>query len=89
MPALSKNSIEGTTGTVLEATRTALMNAAATLVANLEDIPGVEDYSPVVAVMSAGSATAVRPSEIRVGNHWDVQRRRQDQAVETYSSVAL
>jgi hypothetical protein len=89
MPALSKNAIDGTNGTVASATRTGLRDAAATLVANLENLPGTEEYTTLVAVMSAGSETAVRPSEIRVGDHWDVQRRRQDQALEVYSSVAL
>jgi len=89
VPALSLAQIDGAGGTVVSAGAIALRDAAATLVANLENLPGTEEYSTLVAVMSAGSATAVRPSEVRVGNLWDVQKRRQDQALETYSSVAL
>jgi hypothetical protein len=61
----------------------------ATLITNMQDIPGVEDYGPIVSVLSAGSATAVRPAQVRVGDHFDVQRRRQHQVPETYSSVSL
>lgn len=89
LPALSSTQIEITDGTLKSSARTALRDAAATLVTNVENIPGIEDFGPMLSVLSAGSATAVRPSEVRVGNHWDVQKRRQDQALETYSSVAL
>jgi hypothetical protein len=46
-------------------------------------------FSPLVIVTSAGNATAVRPSQVRVGNHIDVQRRRQAQVKETYAAAAL
>lgn len=69
--------------------QTGLSNAAAALITNLENVGGVEDYSPLVMVQSAGQATAVRPFEVRVGSHWDSQRRRQAQAPETYTSVVL
>jgi hypothetical protein len=65
------------------------MAAFATLIANVEDMPGTEDYGPLVSVMSANSDTAVRPSEIRCGNHFDVQRRRQHQVAEAYAITAL
>jgi hypothetical protein len=89
IPALSKNAIVGTTGLVLDTVATLLRDSAATLVTNLENLPGTEDYTTLLGVMSAGSSTAVRPSQVRVGDHFDVQRRRQDQAVETYSVAAL
>lgn len=89
IPALALTQVDGANGTVLAAAQTSLKTWAGTLVTNLENLPGVEEYSTLVGVMSAGSSTAVRPSEVRVGNHWDMQKRRQDQAVETYSSAAL
>ena len=89
VPALGKSGTVSGDGTVATACANALRDAMATLVSNLQDMPGTEEYGPIVAVMSAGSATAVRPSQVRVGSHMDVQRRRQHQALESYSSVAL
>jgi len=76
-------------GTVIDSARTTLVGAMQTLVTNLENIPGVEDFGPLVSVLSAGSATAVRPSQVRVGTHFDAQRRRQHQVAEVYTSGAL
>jgi len=53
---------------------------------NLDNRPGSPDYDSLVMVTSVGKATAVRPSQARVGNHADVQRRRQHQVQETYVS---
>lgn len=88
LPALNVGAVN-TNGTVVVSTRTALASAFATLITDLEDAPGDETITPIVMVTSAGKATAVRPSEIRVGDHFDAQRRRQHQAVETYSVTAL
>jgi hypothetical protein len=89
MPALSVTNCSDNTGVVKSTTRTNLVGYLSTLVANLEDKPGVEDWGPIVSVMSAGSATAVRPSQVRVGSHFDAQRRRQHQVPEDYTSAAL
>ena len=70
-------------------TISALNTAFGTLIGNLQNMVGWNLYNPVVSVMSAGSATAHRPSEIRIGNHMDIQRRRVAQSPETYTSVAL
>lgn len=88
LPAISSGQIAND-GTVEAALRTAVNTATKAFIENLEDSPGAEDYGPIVSVMSAGSTHAVRPSEVRVGNHWDAQRRRQDQADEVYSTLAL
>jgi len=90
IPALSIGSsvIDGD-GAVSATFQSALRAAAATLVTSLEDSPGTEEYGALLMVTSAGSPTGVRPSQIRVGNHFDVQRRRQSQVVETYSTTAL
>jgi hypothetical protein len=89
IPGLTQAALTSADGTVASGTRTALRDAMATLITNMQDIPGVEDYGPIVSVLSAGSATAVRPAQVRVGDHFDVQRRRQHQVPETYSSVSL
>lgn len=89
LPGLSSTACLTGDGTVMSSCATALVNAAVTLVSNLQDIPGTEQYGPTVAVMSAGSSTAVRPSQVRVGNHFDAQRRRQHQVPESYTSGAL
>lgn len=89
LPAITGGSASDADGCVTSACRTALVNATVTLVSNLQDIPGTEQYGPTVAVMSAASSTAVRPSQIRVGNHFDSQRRRQHQVPETYTTGAL
>lgn len=81
--------VGATDGTVASASRTTFAGYLATLVTNLEDAPGTEEYGPVVMVTSAGSATAVRPSEVRVGSHFDAQRRRQHQVPETFTVQAL
>ena len=48
-----------------------------------------EEYTPVVTVMSAGGSVGVRPSQVRVGSHFDVQRRRQHQAIEAFTTVTI
>jgi hypothetical protein len=69
--------------------RTALLGYITTLVTNLENSPGTEVMTPLLMVTSAGAATAVRPQEARIGNHYDVQRRRQAQIKETYAVASL
>jgi hypothetical protein len=76
-------------GTVSSAAQSAFAAAMVTLVGNLDNPPGVEDYGPRTSVMSATSTTAVRPSQVRVGNHFDVQRRRQHQVAESYATSTL
>lgn len=51
---------------------------------------GVPDaYQPIVSIMSAGSATAVRPVEIRTGSRFDTIQSRRRQVAETYTTLAL
>lgn len=89
-PALSQSAgTINTDGTVATAAGTSLLAAMATFVTNLENSPGTEAYGPTVMVTSAGKSSGVRPSMIRVGNHFDVQKRRQAQIVETYQTTAL
>lgn len=76
-------------GTVVAASVTAFGAAFKTLVDSLNDAPGFTAYVPQVMVTSAGKPTGIRPSEVRVGSHFDVQRRRQAQVPEVYASTAL
>lgn len=94
IPALADaNDLDGTVkGTYIATFKT----AGATLIANLDNVPGTPVWGQVVAIMSAGFAepgtgarTAVRPSEVRVGSHFDAQRRRQNALPEVYTSQAL
>ena len=76
-------------GAVYSGLATSILGWTQTLIAALENAPGAEEYGPLVVVTSAGKSDGVRPVEIRVGSHWDVQRRRQTQATETYTSAAI
>ena len=76
-------------GTLASAFTTAARAAAVTLVHNLENLPGSPLYVPVVAIMSAGSATAVRPLEVRTGSRMDTIRSRREGVAETYTVTAL
>lgn len=88
LPGLN-TSVSATDGTVSSAFRSSAAGAMVTLISNLEDAPGTEEYGPLVMVTSAGSSVAVRPAEVRVGSHFDAQRRRQHQVPETYTVTAL
>lgn len=89
LPAPSTSAFLATDGTVTLSTRQTHVSYVSTLIANLQDIPGIETYGPTVAIGSASSLTFVRPTEVRIGSHFDAQRRRQDQAVESYYAAQL
>jgi hypothetical protein len=76
-------------GLVASATQTGIATALNTLVDNLDNRGGTPDYDGCVIVTSVGSSTAVRPSQARVGNHADVQRRRQSQVNESYVTQTI
>lgn len=76
-------------GKVGSAIRTSLATALHTLIKDLEDGPGLDTNKTNVVVMSAPNTTAVIPSEVRVGDHFDVQRRRQHQVTEVYTLQSL
>lgn len=89
IPALANNTIIASDGTVNGTPASTILTALQTLVNDLENAPGTEQMSPLVMVTSAGQSTAYRPSQLRVGNHFDAQRRRQHQVTETYTQVNL
>lgn len=88
-PALANTAIDPT-GIASPTMTTLFANSTKSLVDNLQSLPGLPgDHFPMLMVTSAGKEDAYRPAEIRVGNHLDVQRRRQHQTVETYTSLGL
>ena len=89
LPGISQGGALNTDGDILSSARTTLMNAMSTLVTNVENMSGTEDAGPIFAIGSASSTTFVRPSEVRVGAHFDAQRRRQHQVAEAYTTLPL
>jgi len=82
-------SAAATDGLVASATTTALSTALKTLVTNLDNRGGTPDYDACTIVTSVGKSTAVRPTQARVGNHFDVQRSRQHQVSEAYTTQTI
>lgn len=69
---------------------TSLNTAVKGLVDNLQNLSGVpQGYFPLVSICSNDDTTAIRPQTVRVGDHYDVQRRRQHQVAETFTYLAL
>lgn len=89
LPALTSTNGLETNGTVKSSWRSNIVSQASTLISNIENAPGTEVQTPLVAVMSANSQTAVRPTQVRVGSKWDTQRRRAQQVPETYTDLGL
>lgn len=85
-PSSSTAAAEGRLGSTA---RTACATGLHTLIKAIEDAPGVDVYKTNVVVMSAANTTAVIPTEVRVGDHFDAQRRRQHQVEENYLIQSL
>lgn len=68
---------------------TNLRTYAKALVDNLQNVPGTPVTIPIVAIMSAASATAVRPTQVRTGNRIDTIRSRREQVAESYTGLDL
>lgn len=88
IPAIGQNQVDSS-AVIGGSAGSGFRTAAATLIANLQDSPGIPQLVPVVAVMSANSATAVRPSQVRTGNRVDTIRSRREQVAEVYTSTDL
>lgn len=88
IPALGQNCLAAD-GTLTGSYTNALRSAMVTMIGSLQDAPGTPVYNPLVVVTSAGSATVVRPSEVRTGQRGDTIRSRREQVAETYTSTAL
>jgi hypothetical protein len=76
-------------GKVAAAAAGVLNTANKDLIDDLQGITGESTNQPIVVVTSAGQSTAIRPSYVRVGDHVDVQRRRQHQVTEGYTVLSL
>ena len=76
-------------GTVQGAAATTLRTAFKTLIDDLQNVTGTPDYIPIVSVMSAGSADAVRPYDVRTGHRLDTMQSRRRQAAESYTATNL
>ena len=88
LPAITQSQI-GSDGTVASTMRTVVIGHLQTLVNDLQNVPGLSTYQPILSVLSPGSPTAVRPSELRIGDRWDTQTRRRQQVPEAYTVQAL
>lgn len=88
LPALSAV-LGDASGTLDSSKRTTIVGQLKTLHDDFADLPGIDTYSCGVVICSANSTTAIIPKEARVGNHFDVQRRRQHQAEEAYTSLSV
>lgn len=89
--AVDMSSALASNGTINQTFREQVNTAAKALVDSLQAIDNTIPSSGqlLATVTSAGSVLGVRPSYVRVGNHFDAQRRRQHQAPESYSVTAL
>lgn len=88
LPGLVTSSI-ASDGTISSSLASPANTATKNLIDGLQGIQSPSPKMPLVAVTSAPKATAVRPQYVRVGCHADVQRRRQHQILETYTTLAL
>lgn len=82
-------SIIATDGTLATSSASTMRTAFKTCVDALQNLPGTPEAIPIVSVMSPGSATAVRPSQIRTGNRFDTIQSRRRQVAESYTTLAL
>ena len=90
LPGAAFNATAATEGKVSSAFRDNLCTWGKALVGAFEAAGGAHvDFVPIVAIGSATSATFYRPSQIRAGDHYDVQRRRQHQVAEVYTTQSL
>lgn len=89
LPGLASTTA-ATNGKVTSATQTDLSTALKAFIDNLQNLSGVpQGYFPLVSVCSNNDATAIRPQTVRIGDHFDVQRRRQHQIPENMVYLAL
>lgn len=88
LPAIAVDTLAAD-GVINPTPRANLAASGAQLVANLEAFPGIDTLNGTFVIMSAGSQSAVIPTQCRVGTHADSQRRRQDDIAETYTVVDL
>lgn len=88
LPAL--NTAYADPDAVLSTSRaTNLRTYAKSLIDGLQNPGGTPYTIPIVSIMSADSATAVRPTQVRTGNRIDTIRSRREQVAESYTGLDL
>jgi hypothetical protein len=85
IPALNVTAIKAD-GLVSANALNALSAGGQTLVTSLANMPGIDLQNSGLVIGSGASRIMVKPSECRVGDHVDAQRRRQHQAEELYTT---
>lgn len=88
LPALSTGLL-ASDGTIAATPANTLRSSFVTLVNNLQNVSGWSTYMPIVSILSAGSADAVRPSQVRTGNRFDTIQSRRRQVAEAYATTPL
>ena len=88
VPAVASTMNDGA-GSVASTPTTALLAALQTFVTDVETMNLWTGWKPCICVTSPGRGTVVRPTQVRIGNHFDVQTRRQDGVRETYTAASL
>lgn len=88
VPALG-TTILASDGQIATTPANSMRNAFKTLIDNLQAQPGLTANMPIFSIMSADSATAVRPVEVRSGSRLDTIQSRRRQVTETYTTTAL
>jgi hypothetical protein len=88
LPAVGANTIDSA-GTINGSVTNAIRPAFVTLVNDLQNLPGTPEQVPIVTIMSPGSATGVRPSQVRTGQRLDTIRSRREQVPEIYTPTDL
>lgn len=69
--------------------RSTILTAAKTMIDDLQNLPGLSNFTGLVVVQSAAATTAVRPVELRIGDRLDTIKSRRAQVEETYTDLAL
>ena len=85
VPALGGSAVFASNGMVGSTATTTLGNATRALLTSIGGIGG-GDVNTKVVVTSAGNDRYVLPSEVRIGNQADTQRRRRNGVRETYAT---
>lgn len=84
LPAIGTSHKEAD-GTVKSSSRNSLLGIWKTLHDDVANLPGVDTVDTGIIICSANSTSFYTPRDVRIGNHFDVQRRRQWEVPETYA----
>lgn len=88
LPGLARDLMDAN-ALVDSTSRTALRASFKSYIDNVQNMAGLTQHLPIVVVMSAGAAQAVRPAEIRIGDRFDTIKSRRAQVTEVYQSTPL